>query len=90
MYINVLNELLHADHMIELTISTKMIVVVNQPSPGNPYREHNITTNGQWQQCVDKLANLEGFLSRVMQTEDEVTVRIPNANRKIGRLRGTV
>ena len=43
MYINVLNELLHADHIIELTISTKMIVVVNQPSPGNPYRKQYIT-----------------------------------------------
>ena len=74
----------------DLTISIKKIEVVYQPSPGKPYKGPTIKVKGQRLQVVDKFTYLGSTLSRVVQIDDEVNVRIVKASAAFGRLRGSI
>ena len=74
----------------QLTISTKMTVVVHQTAPGKPYSEPTITVNGQKLQVVDKFTYLGSTFSRAVHTDDEVTARTAKASVAFGRLRTNV
>ena len=56
---------------VALTISTKKNEVLNQPAPGKPYVEPNITVNGQRLNAVNRLTYLGSTT-----IDDEVNVRI--------------
>ena len=74
----------------DFTISIKKTEVVYQPAPGKPYKEPTITVKGQRLQAVDKFTYLGCTLSRVVNIDDEVNVRIAKASATFGLLRGSI
>jgi len=73
-----------------LTISTKKTEVLHQPAPAAPYKEPNITVNGQRLAAVDKFTYLGSTLSRFVNIDEEVAYRISRASAAFGRLAGNV
>ncbi|XP_062608228.1 uncharacterized protein LOC134270061 [Saccostrea cucullata] len=69
-----------------LTISTKKIEVMNQPAPGKPYVEPNITINNQRLNVVDKFTYLDSTLSSNIVIDDEVNARLTKASVAFSRL----
>jgi len=63
-----------------LTISTKKTEVINQPTPGNSYQEHNITVKGQRLQDVENFTYLGSTLSRSANIDAKETNRIAKAS----------
>ena len=74
----------------DLTISTKKMEVVRQPTLGKPYNEPTITVNGRKLKVLDKFTYLGSTLSIAVYIDDEVTTRIAKASVAFGRLRANV
>lgn len=73
-----------------LTISTKKTEVLHQPAPQKPYVEPVITVEGEPLKTVDKFTYLGSTLSRSVNIDDEVEMRIAKASSAFGRLRESV
>ena len=73
-----------------LTISIRKTEVMHQPSPQSPYTEPVITVNDEKLQAVDKFTYLGSTLSRAVNIDDEVALRISKASSAFGRLRSKV
>ena len=74
----------------DLTISIKKTEIVYQPTPGKSYKEPTITVKGQRLQVVDRFAYLGSTLSRLVQIDGDVNVRIAKASAAFGRLRRSI
>ena len=79
---------IHVTAMISQSASKKTEVVY-QPAPGKPYKEPTITVKAQRLQVVDKFTYLGSSLSRVVQIDDEVNVRIAKASAASDQLHGS-
>lgn len=73
-----------------LTISTKKTEVLHQPAPQKPYVEPVITVEGEPLKTVDKFTYLGSTLSRSVNIDDEVELRIAKSSSAFGRLRESV
>ena len=72
----------------------RLTCYTNQPAPGKPYAETNITVNGQGLNAVNRFTYLGSTLSQNATTHDEVNVELaklaqPSTNHKVMPTSGT-
>ena len=83
MQIDVLDKLLHADHIAKNAKTERKMRKRLRQSP-------TITVNGQRLQVADKFTYLGSAFSKAVYIDDEVRVRIAKVSIAFGRLRGNV